>query len=106
MAVQMGECVQIVTGGALQATPHCVRGAKPPPGSKIKVARIAHPCFIDTVPQFPLSAPEGVPVSQIFADALGCSKVPPLAERWTGNGMVFGDFLQKTFEIYYQHNKK
>ncbi|GMI47074.1 hypothetical protein TrCOL_g3500 [Triparma columacea] len=106
MAVQLGECVQIVTGGALTATPHCVRGAVPEPGSGVKVARISHPCFIDTVPHFPLRMPSGVKMEEVFQGALGESKVPPLKDRWTEDGMIFGDFLQKTFERYYEHNKK
>jgi len=106
MAVQLGECVQIVTGGALSATPHCVRGATPAPGSTVKVARISHPCFIDTIPQFPLTMPAGVTMNEVLGSALDDSKVPPLKDRWTEDGMIFGDFLQKTFERYYEHNKK
>eukprot|EP00581_Thalassiosira_minuscula_P002565 CAMPEP_0183740760 /NCGR_PEP_ID=MMETSP0737-20130205/60448_1 /TAXON_ID=385413 /ORGANISM="Thalassiosira miniscula, Strain CCMP1093" /LENGTH=387 /DNA_ID=CAMNT_0025975901 /DNA_START=139 /DNA_END=1302 /DNA_ORIENTATION=+ len=100
LAVQMGECVQILTGGVVVATPHCVRG--PRPGwnaqSTAKVARISHPCFIDSKPTFPLNMPEGCSRDDVI-QAVG--KVPPLGERWTGNGMTFGDFLQKTFEKYY-----
>jgi len=103
MAVQLGECAQIVTGGVLQATPHCVRGAVPKPGSGVKVARISHPCFIDTPPYFPLSAPEGCSREQACAG--GDPRVPPLEKRWTGDGQEFGDFLSKTFQLYYEHNK-
>ncbi|GMH86749.1 hypothetical protein TrVE_jg11929 [Triparma verrucosa] len=105
MAVQLGECTQIVTGGALMATPHCVRGADCRGGS-VKVARISHPCFIDTSPNFELRRPGGVEEEDVFKDALGESKVPPLKERWTEDGMTFGDFLGKTFEKYYEHTKK
>eukprot|EP00518_Triparma_eleuthera_P000794 CAMPEP_0182453986 /NCGR_PEP_ID=MMETSP1319-20130603/808_1 /TAXON_ID=172717 /ORGANISM="Bolidomonas pacifica, Strain RCC208" /LENGTH=327 /DNA_ID=CAMNT_0024651951 /DNA_START=83 /DNA_END=1062 /DNA_ORIENTATION=+ len=59
MAVQLGECCQIVTGGSLMATPHCVKGASPSASPGVRVSRISHPCFIDTKPDFPLSMPPG-----------------------------------------------
>ena len=105
MAVQLGECVQIVTGGVLCATPHCVRGATPEAGSKVKVSRISHPCFIDCVPSHPLHMPKDCTREQVFGSAIGDSKVPPLDIRWTEDGMTFGDFLQTTFSRYYDHNK-
>jgi isopenicillin N synthase-like dioxygenase len=104
MAVQLGECVQIVTGGALQATPHCVRGAIPKDGSGIKVGRVSHPCFIDCVPTFPLTMPESASREEVFGKMID-SKVPALESRWTEDGMLFGDFLQVTFSRYYDHNK-
>ena len=39
MAVQLGECVQIITGGLLVATPHCVRGADKPSVARIAIYR-------------------------------------------------------------------
>jgi isopenicillin N synthase-like dioxygenase len=104
MAVQLGECCQIVTGGLLNATPHCVRGAVPKEGSGVKVSRISHPCFIDTAPHFPLRAPAGVTREQVCGG--GDSKVPPLETRWLEDGQTFGDFLKTTFEQYYAHTKK
>ena len=95
MAVQVGECVQILTNGRVQATPHCVRGSK-----QAHVARISLPCFVDVPPTFPLrcSAPE-----EVWKVDEGTSrKIPPLAERWIENGMSFGDFLQRTFAKYYE----
>jgi len=127
MAVQIGECLQIVTGGAVVATPHCVRGPDPhwsPLGEqtqqhremisdtgvslqKRRVARISFPCFIDTVPSFPLSIPAGCTREEIVQSAVvGCAKVPPLEERWLEDGMDFGSFLQKTFEMYYNWSTK
>jgi isopenicillin N synthase-like dioxygenase len=95
MAVQMGECVQILTAGAVTATPHCVRGTDLP-----NVARVSFPCFIDTPPQFPLHVPTGC--SREEALITDCSKVPPLETRWIHDGMAFGDFLNKTFSQYYE----
>ena len=102
MAVQLGECVQVVTGGVLVATPHCVRGATP---TEVPVARVSHPCFIDCVPTTPITMPEGCTMEQVFGSGTD-SKVPPLEKRWTHDGMLFGDFLQKTFSMYYEHTLK
>jgi isopenicillin N synthase-like dioxygenase len=99
MAVQIGECTQIVTGGAVVATPHCVRGAAG------VVARTSLACFIDTPPTFKLSCPrsstkddENDGKKQVAGKT--SARVPALEKRWK-DGMTFGDFLQKTFEVYY-----
>ena len=95
MAIQIGECLQIVTGGHVVATPHCVRGADPNWESsndsrntlienkkKRKVARISFPCFVDTVPSFPLTVLPGRTRDDVFKNGVvGCAKVPPLEER-------------------------
>lgn len=98
LAVQVGECVQLVTGGALVATPHCVRGASG--GLETNVSRISLPCFIDTPPTFPLHLPPHCSREQALHKAY--ARVPPLGERWTEDGMTFGDFLAKTFATYYE----
>jgi len=100
LAIQIGECVQILTGGVVVATPHCVRGPRAGwnPDSSTKVARISHPCFIDSKPTFPLVLPEGCSREDVVG---ATGKVPPLGERWVEDGMTFGDFLQKSFEKYY-----
>lgn len=102
LAVQMGECTQIVTGGAVSATPHCVRGAAKQP----KIARCSMPCFVDTPPIFQLNIPKGSSREAVLDAAVPYAKVPPLAERWTGNGMAFGDFLTQTFSLYYNWGNK
>ena len=101
MAVQMGECVQILTGGTVVATPHCVRGAQ-----NSSAARISLPCFIDTPPTFPLYMPKGCTAEEVLSAGVGSCRVPPLSARWTQDGMVFGDFLQKTFSLYYDWSSK
>lgn len=100
MAVQIGECTQIVTGGAVRATPHCVRGAKAP-----NVARISLPCFVDTPPYQTLAVPSSASRQQVLDAASNSDKVPPLGPRWAGDDMTFGDFLQKTFGMYYEWSK-
>jgi isopenicillin N synthase-like dioxygenase len=103
MAVQMGECTQIVTGGAVAATPHCVRGVSTASG----VGRISLPCFIDTPPAFPLCMPTGCTRAQVLGEAVSAAneKIPPLGKRWISDGMPFGTFLQQTFSMYYDWNK-
>ena len=92
MAIQIGECLQIVTGGMVVATPHCVKGADPnwtSPHSKDcgaskkrRVARISFPCFVDTIPTFPLKVPPTKCVDDVLNSSVtGCAKVPPLENR-------------------------
>ncbi len=95
MAIQIGECTQIVTGGSVVATPHCVKGAP-------DLVRISLACFIDVPPSTPISAPEGCSEASILA--MESTLVPPLSRRWE-NGMTFGDFLGRTFQMYYEWNE-
>ena len=105
MAVQMGECVQFLTGGSVVATPHCVWGAQS--GNRLPVARISLPCFIDMPPNVPLCMPlRGCTQEQVLTAGVGSSRVPPLSAKWTHDGMRFGDFLQKTFSLYYDWSSR
>lgn len=99
MAIQVGECTQVVTGGEFVATPHCVRGCRPQYCAGRKVARVSCPCFVDTHPTFELRIPDGFSSEAMLAKGVS-SKVPPLAERWEP-GQSFGDFLGATFKRYY-----
>lgn len=86
MGVQFGECLQVLAGGAIRATPHCVRG----PGNG-GVGRAAMVCFVDAGVDFVLASPEGVSVDE----ALGAfipSKAPSLAPEIYGkDGVSYGD---------------
>eukprot|EP01090_Pellita_catalonica_P020611 TRINITY_DN7450_c0_g1_i1.p1 TRINITY_DN7450_c0_g1~~TRINITY_DN7450_c0_g1_i1.p1 ORF type:complete len:396 (+),score=66.68 TRINITY_DN7450_c0_g1_i1:110-1189(+) len=104
MAIQCGECLQIVSGGCLVATPHCVRASKPKDKS-LKVGRMTFPVFVDTPPNFPLSMPEGCAREDVFDKTVN-SKVPPLQKRWTKDGVEFADFLGDTFKQYYEWSLK
>lgn len=97
MGMQIGECLQIISGGLLVATPHCVRGCKSTPN----VARISLPCFIDTPITFPLSAPSGCSREDVFRNTVA-QKVPPLSERWKRDGVSFAEFLGDSFRSYYE----
>ena len=93
----MGECLQIISGGLLVATPHCVRGCANTPG----VARASLPCFVDTHVTFPLAMPQGCSREAVFRHTVA-HRVPPLADRWTSDGVKFADFLGDTFRGYYE----
>ena len=97
MAVQLGEGTQIVSGGAVQATPHCVKGA-----ASSTTARISLACFVDPKPNFELKPMvEGCTREQVLQASVDTDKVPPLGPRWESNEQTFGAFLQKTFALYY-----
>ena len=97
MGIQLGECLQIISGGLLVATPHCVRGCKQSPS----VARISLPCFLDTDILFPLSMPAGHSREDVFRNTV-TQRVPPLSERWKRNGVTFAEFLGDSFKSYYE----
>lgn len=101
MGIQIGECLQIISGGLLVATPHCVRGCKNTPD----VARISLPCFVDTFVTFPLSMPKNCTRDDVFLNTVN-QKVPPLSERWLTNGVTFAEFLGDSFKSYYEWNTK
>jgi len=107
MAVQCGECLQIMTGGLLVATPHSVRPsiAYKSNGQQQRIGRAAFPVFIDTPADFALQPPPGVSRDQVF-DRTTSSKVPPLQARWKRDGVPFIQFLGDTFEQYYAWAKQ
>jgi len=83
------------------ATPHCVR---PSQSEGRKVGRAAFPVFVDSNVEYELSTPSGVSKEEVF-DKMMESKVPPLRERWKGNGQTFAEFLGDSFRKYYEHNE-
>jgi len=100
MAVQCGECLQIISGGLLVATPHAVRASN---SQGMRVGRATCPVFVDTHVEFKLAAPPGIDQNQVF-DKTVHSKVPPLQRRWKGANQTFAEFLGDTFRLYYEWN--
>jgi isopenicillin N synthase-like dioxygenase len=94
MAIQCGECLQVITGGKLVATPHCVR----PPLKTSGISRACMPVFVDSSPEFKLESPNGR--DAVFVNTVK-QWVPPLADRWT-EGQTFADFLGASFMAYYE----
>lgn len=89
IAFQIGECSQIVTGGELRATPHCVRGSK-----QAGVGRAQMACFMQPTWDDMLSPPEGVDMKE-------CNL--PRIEK----PMTFMEYGKVRFSEYYgQEDKK
>lgn len=93
MAIQCGESVQVITGGKLVATPHCVRPPVKTPG----VGRASMPVFVGVSARFPMVSPG--PREDVFHNTVK-QWVPPLAERWTGK-QNYAEFLGDSFKAYY-----
>jgi isopenicillin N synthase-like dioxygenase len=93
MAIQCGESVQIVTGGKLVATPHCVRPPVKTPG----ISRSSMPVFVGVGALFPLTCPRER--EEVFHHSVK-QWVPPLADRWTGR-QNYAEFLGDSFKAYY-----
>ena len=91
-----------MTGGLLVATPHSVRPSRSKNSQSI--GRGTFPVFIDTPADFPLNPPPGVSRDQVF-DKTVESRVPPLKDRWTQDGVPFVKFLGDTFTKYYEWTK-
>jgi isopenicillin N synthase-like dioxygenase len=102
LAIQCGECLQIISGGILVATPHCVKASQ---SDSVQVGRATFPVFIDTHPEFKLQMPKGLSRENVF-DKTMHSRVPPLQERWTEDGVEFVKFLGDTFKKYYEYATK
>jgi len=98
IAFQIGECAQIHSGGALQATPHAVRGSNMP-----GISRETFAVFMEPMWDEPMAMPEGVSPEE--AQSQSASKtlpkgVPPLSSRWE-ESMTFGEFTKSTLKAYY-----
>lgn len=101
IAFQIGETSQILSGGILQATPHCVKAAAVPGVSRATMAIFMEPDY-DAI----MDVPQGADPEEVFRGARGellPKGVPTLAGRWTGPGtnQTFADFSERTFASFY-----
>ena len=100
IAYQIGECMQIHSGGLLLATPHSVRAASTP-----GVSRATFACFMQPNIDHPMALPPGGELDNVLKGAKGeflPPGVPPLLARWETDGSQnYGDFSTKTFSMYY-----
>jgi isopenicillin N synthase-like dioxygenase len=87
LAFQMGEAMQVHSGGLLRATPHCVRAAAAA-GGAAGVSREAFALFLQPGVAEPMDAPPGVGPAAV---AVG---------QWSP-GLTFGEFSDRTFAKYY-----
>lgn len=95
LVYQIGESSQILSGGALQATPHAVRGPQ-----VTGVNRETLAVFMQPLPEEPMNVPEGVDPEAATRTENLPKGVPPLHSRWA-NSMNFDQFSQATFKAYY-----
>ena len=101
-AFQIGETAQIMSGGVLQATPHCVRAARG--HGCAGVARATLAVFMEPGPDGAMAPPEGADLGGLLASSeLLPRGVPPLKGRWEAREppMTFGEFTERTLKSYY-----
>lgn len=99
LAFQLGESLQIHSGGLLHATPHAVKFEDDVPND---IARTTFALFMEPNKKDVMNLPEGVNEEEMHTPEL-YKKIPKLQDRYRKD-MNFGDFTSKTFELYYKMN--
>ncbi|EGR33191.1 hypothetical protein IMG5_206851, partial [Ichthyophthirius multifiliis] len=95
LAFQIGETAQIITGGFLEATPHCVvRGSK---SINSGVSRNSFAMFMQPGPDYVLNVPDGVSIDQ--AVGREAYNVPKLKNRWE-QGISYLNYSFNSFKSY------
>ena len=84
LAFQIGQASQVHSGGALVATPHCVKGASGTAATG--VARNSFAVFMQPLWDEPMDLPDG--------------SVDPGVAQWA-DGVSFGEFTKRTLSNYY-----
>lgn len=84
LAFQLGESTQILSGGYLEATPHCVVRSDELAGTG--VGRNTFALFMEPNPLEIMKVPDGVNPENVSEKA--AYKVPPIKARWD-NGIFF-----------------
>ncbi|KAL4443947.1 hypothetical protein ABPG75_011684 [Micractinium tetrahymenae] len=84
---QVGEAMQIHSGGLLRGTPHCVVG--PRPELSAGISRETFAVFMQPKWDTPLDAPPGVAPEDV-----GIGQWQP--------GLTFGEHSERTFDVYYK----
>lgn len=99
LAFQIGETAEVHSGGALRATPHCVRGASGP--ASIGISRETFAVFMEPMWNEPMDLPAGVQPDTLFGSTVHFPPgVPLLSRRWL-EGQDFGQFTDATLSAYY-----
>jgi len=102
LAFQIGETAQIHSGGILQATPHCVKGAQGKESTGI--SRETFAVFMEPQWDASMNLPAGAKAEEILKGSSSRDLppgVPPLGSRWLPT-MDFGEFTEKTLKSYYK----
>jgi isopenicillin N synthase-like dioxygenase len=96
IAYQLGETLQIHSGGILHATPHAVKVLEDIPDD---IARVTFALFMEPNKDVKMTIPEGSEINNILTSEI--YKVPKVQERFK-NGMTFGEFNDATINKYYK----
>lgn len=108
LGFQTGEAAQILSGGILRATPHCVRGHTPRPGEE-PLCRETFALFMEPQWDAAIGPPRGVGYDAVLRDDQEDEQlIPPLAKRMRidepAGTVDFGRLLHESFMAYYRHN--
>jgi isopenicillin N synthase-like dioxygenase len=94
IAFQIGEALQILSGGHFIATPHCVT-----PSADKSVTRCTMAVFMDCPYDTVLRIPEGNEEKDMLYDP-GIETISPLKSRWK-NGISYKKLEANTFSAFY-----
>ena len=95
LAIQLGETFQILSGGLLRATPHCVRASTNP-----QLTREQLVLFMDCRPEEPLVLPEySLPREEVLETPFLPEGVPLLTDRLRGAN-CYREFMDNTLKAY------
>lgn len=92
---QIGEILQILSGGKLIATPHCVKSTK-----KEGVTRNTMAVFMDIPPNHKIYVPDKNKLKEVIHIRNLPKGVPKMEDRFN-NGITYAEFLKKSYEAYY-----
>jgi len=101
LAFQLGETLQIHSGGLLHATPHAVKFMEDAPEN---IARTTFALFMEPSKSFKLNLPQESNKDIINTNPI-YKFIPKLEDRFTEN-MSFGEFCDRTNDLYYKMNNK
>jgi len=93
---QIGEIFQVLSGGYLRATPHCVRSA-----ALKGVTRETFPCFIDVNAERDISLPKWSRDDVLETKGMTGLDIPKLTDRYEGC-KTYCEFGTKTYQAYYK----
>lgn len=97
LAIQLGETFQVLSGGLLRATPHCVRSSKHPGLTREQLA-----VFMDCAPEQEMTLPEySLSKDEVLSTPFLPQGVPQLSSRMEGV-RTYRDFANNTFQAYLQ----
>jgi isopenicillin N synthase-like dioxygenase len=101
LAFQLGESLQIHSGGLLHATPHAVKFMD---DVKENIARNTFALFMEPNMDVKMNIPKGVNEESVYTPDI-YKNIPKIQIRYNKD-MNFGEFSQKTFDSYYKMNNK